>query len=117
MSYTTSDHQYPVNRVSILESHAAKRHTEITHLKDQINLLTTEAEKNKGVLEARIAEMEAEMEAKLDKIFKMLSWKGKIGCKQTQPDHVKCVTAASNTILPCNIVFVKISELGIYLEM
>ena len=41
----------------------------------------------------------------------------KIGCKQMQPNHVKWVTATSNTILPCNIVFVKISELGIYLQM
>jgi len=32
----------------------------------------------------------------------------KIGCKQTQLDHMIRVTATSKAILPCNIVFVKI---------
>ena len=40
---------------------------------------------------------------------------GKIGCKQTQLDHVIRVTATLKAILPCNIVFVKILELGIHL--
>ena len=39
----------------------------------------------------------------------------KIGCKQMQLDHMIRVTATSKAILPCNIVFIKISELGIHL--
>ena len=39
----------------------------------------------------------------------------KIGCKQMQLDHVIRVTATLKAILKCNIVFVKISELGIHL--
>ena len=49
--------------------------------------------------------------------YLMQKLQSKIGCKQTQPDHVKWVTVTSNAILPCNIVFVKISEPGIYLQM
>ena len=50
----------------------------------------------------------------LARTYEVTKW-SKIGCKQTQLDHVIRVTATSKAILPCNKVFVKISELGIHL--
>jgi len=44
-----------------------------------------------------------------------LIFQPKIGCKQTQLDHMIRVIATSKAILPCNIVFIKIVELGIHL--
>jgi len=64
-----SNHQYAVNRVSILESHAAEGHTETVHLKDQMDDMEAKMSEMEAKMEARMAEMEA----KLDKIIKMLS--------------------------------------------
>ena len=42
---------------------------------------------------------------------------GKMGCKQTQLDHMKSVTEKLKAILPHYSVFVKILEPGIHLYM